>query len=51
MQTCTPNSNSHKTLSLAALLDAQVARRGDEVVEKDVRIDRGIAERLRALGN
>jgi arylsulfatase A-like enzyme len=35
---------------MAALLDAHLAGRNEGVVEKGVRIDPGIAERLRALG-
>ena len=35
---------------MSALLDAHLAERGDGVVEKGVRIDPSIAERLRAMG-
>ena len=35
---------------MAALLDAHLAARHESVVEKGVRIDPGIAERLRAMG-
>ena len=35
---------------MAALLDAHLAERDEGVVEKGVRIDPGIADRLRAMG-
>ena len=35
---------------MRALLDAHLAERDEGVIEKGVRIDPGIAERLRAMG-